>query len=277
MVGAYAIFANGGYKVQPYLISKIQDGDGKVIAETKTPEVRVEDNRVLDPRNVFVMDTMLHDVAKYGTGAEATRRLGRNDIAGKTGTTSDAMDGWFSGYGGGVVAVAWMGYDEPRSLGGKEFGATVALPLWIDYMHVALAKRPEEERAVPDGVVRENDDWVYTEFAESQDFKYIDIDPAAVAQAAGTPATDANGAAVQPAPQDGTMLPPPPGSHPLAQPGTPANPIKPLPQAQPQPAMPGAPVAAPVRPVAQPPSAPVRPITLPPPSGDRVLPAPPTR
>jgi penicillin-binding protein 1A len=273
MVGAYAIFANGGYKVQPYLISKIQDGDGKVIAETKTPEVRVEDNRVLDPRNVFVMDTMLHDVAKYGTGAEATRRLGRNDIAGKTGTTSDAMDGWFSGYGGGVVAVAWMGYDEPRSLGGKEFGATVALPLWIDYMHVALAKRPEEERAVPDGVVRENDDWVYTEFAESQDFKYIDIDPAAVAQAAGTPATDASGAPVQPAPQDGTMLPPPPGSHPLAQPGTPANPIKPLPQA----AMPGAPVAAPVRPVAQPPSAPVRPITLPPPSGDRVLPAPPTR
>jgi penicillin-binding protein 1A len=269
MVGAYAIFANGGYKVQPYFISKIQDGDGKVISETKTPEVRIEDNRVLDPRNVFVMDTMLHDVAKYGTGAEATKRLGRNDIAGKTGTTSDAMDGWFSGYGGGVVAVAWMGYDEPRSLGGKEFGATVALPLWIDYMHVALAKRPVEERAVPDGVVRENDDWVYTEFAGSPDFKYIDIDPATLAQAQGMPAPDGTGAAPQPAQPDGSVLPPPPGAHPLAQPGSPANPIRPLP---PLPA-PG----APVRPVAQPPSAPVRPITLPPPSGEQMLPAPPTR
>jgi penicillin-binding protein 1A len=245
MVGAYAVFANGGYKVQPYLISKIQDGDGKVIAETRTPEVRVEENRVLDPRNVYVMDTMLRDVARYGTGAEATRRLGRNDIAGKTGTTSDAMDGWFSGYGGGVVAVAWMGYDEPRSLGGKEFGATVALPLWIDYMQVALAKQPPQELAVPDGVVREDDDWIYSEFADTPSLKYIDIDPNAQPQ----PGDQAPPAA---APQDGTTLPPPPGDHPLAAPTAPVRPLPPQAQAQ----------------------VPVRPITLPPPPGEHPLAAP---
>ncbi|GAB3452158.1 penicillin-binding protein 1A [Massilia terrae] len=248
MVGAYAVFANGGYKVQPYLISKIQDGTGKVIAETKTPEVRVEENRVLDPRNVYVMDTMLRDVARYGTGAEATKRLGRTDIAGKTGTTSDAMDGWFSGYGGGVVAVAWMGYDEPRSLGGKEFGATVALPLWIDYMHVALAKAPPQELAVPDGVVRENDDWVYSEFADTPELKYIDIDPNAPEQAA-----DPTAPATTPQ-QDGTTLPPP-GDHPVAAP--PGAPVRPLPPATP--------------------AAPVRPITLPPPPGEHPLAAPTVR
>jgi membrane peptidoglycan carboxypeptidase len=93
---------------------------------------------VLDARNAFVTDSMLRDVTRYGTGAAATKALGRGDIAGKTGTTSDAIDGWFAGYGGNVVAVAWMGYDDPRSLGGREFGATLALPIWIDYMQVAL-------------------------------------------------------------------------------------------------------------------------------------------
>jgi penicillin-binding protein 1A len=89
------------------------------------------------------------------------------------------MDGWFSGYGGNVVAVAWMGYDDPKSLGGREFGATVALPIWIDYMRVALAKKPQqEERAQPDGVVRENDDWVYAEFAETPTLSGIDLDQA---------------------------------------------------------------------------------------------------
>jgi penicillin-binding protein 1A len=118
-------------------------------------------------------------VTRYGTGAEATKALGRTDIAGKTGTTSDAMDGWFSGYGGNVVAVAWMGYDDPKSLGGREFGATVALPIWIDYMRVALAKTPQQDaRPQPDGVVRENDDWVYAEFAETPALSGIDLDQA---------------------------------------------------------------------------------------------------
>jgi penicillin-binding protein 1A len=179
MAGAYAIFANGGYKVQPYLIAKIQAADGKVIAETKPATTHQESERVLDPRNAYITDSMLRDVARYGTGARATEALGRGDIAGKTGTTSDAMDGWFAGYGANVVAVAWMGYDDPKSLGGKEFGATLAMPIWIDYMRVALARRPEQERAAPEGMVRDSDDWVYAEFAETPALKSIDIEPGA--------------------------------------------------------------------------------------------------
>jgi penicillin-binding protein 1A len=176
MAAAYGVFANGGYRVEPYLIAKVEDADGKVLAEAKPPAAQQEDRRVLDPRNAFITDTMLRDVTRYGTGAAATKELGRTDIAGKTGTTSDAVDGWFSGYGGNVVAVAWMGYDDPKSLGGREFGATLALPIWIDYMRVALAKRPPEERPQPDGVVRENDDWVYAEFAENPTLGAIDLD-----------------------------------------------------------------------------------------------------
>jgi penicillin-binding protein 1A len=235
MAGAYGVFANGGYKIDPYLISRIEDGDGKVLFETKAPDVRKEENRVLDPRNAFVMDSMLRDVTRYGTGAEATRRLGRSDIAGKTGTTSDAMDGWFSGYGGGLVAVAWMGFDEPRSLGGKEFGATVALPIWIDYMRVALAKRSQEERAAPDGVVRENDDWVYAEFAETPELKAIDIDPAAMPQNAEPQPTGAAQSADSVAAPGAPVAPGSPGAPvrplPAAVPAAPAAPVRPLPAA----------------------------------------------
>ena len=204
MADAYAVFANGGYRVQPYLISKVEDADGKVIRQATVPAEHTDDQRVLDPRNVFVMDSMLRDVTRYGTGAAATKALGRNDIAGKTGTTSDAMDGWFSGYGGNVVAVAWMGYDEPRSLGGKEFGATLALPIWIDYMKVALAKRPVGEEPVqPEGVVRQNDDWVYAEYAESPAFSGIDLDqqpqqPAVAPDGSVAPGTAQPGAPAQP-------------------------------------------------------------------------------
>ncbi|MFC5478180.1 penicillin-binding protein 1A [Massilia suwonensis] len=182
MAGAYAVFANGGYSVKPYLITRIEDGDGTVLVENKPPAPRQDSARVLDARNAFVTDSMLRDVTRYGTGAAATKRLGRTDIAGKTGTTSDAIDGWFAGYGANVVAVAWMGYDEPRSLGGREFGATLALPIWMDYMQVALAKKPQVEREQPEGVLRENDDWIYAEFAEMPQYRTIDIDPATLAQ-----------------------------------------------------------------------------------------------
>ena len=198
MAGAYAVFANGGYGVQPYLIAKIEDADGKVIQQATPPAAHTEEQRVLDPRNAFITDSMLRDVTRYGTGAAATKALGRTDIAGKTGTTSDAVDGWFSGYGGNVVAVAWMGYDDPRSLGGREFGATLALPIWIDYMKVALAKRPQEERAEPEGLVRENDDWVYQEYAETPVLGNIDLDQGAPADPNAPPA-DPNAPPGQPA------------------------------------------------------------------------------
>jgi penicillin-binding protein 1A len=131
--------------VEPYLIAKIVDGDGKVIQEAKPRTTLPDEARVLDPRNAFVMDSMLREVTRSGTGG-AVARLGRPDLAGKTGTSSDAVDGWFAGYGGGIVAVSWMGYDDSKSLGGKEFGATVALPIWIDYMKVAMQSRPPQER-----------------------------------------------------------------------------------------------------------------------------------
>ena len=198
MAGAYAVFANGGYRVQPYLIAKIVDSRGTVIAEARKPEPGLEANRVIDARNAFVTDSMLRDVARYGTGADATKKLDRRDIAGKTGTTSDAMDGWFAGYGANVVGVAWMGYDDPRSLGGREFGATLAMPIWIDYMRVALNGKPQEERLEPEGVMRQDDDWIYAEYAGSTEFKGIDLEQAPAA--AGLVPQDPAAAPTTPAP-----------------------------------------------------------------------------
>lgn len=163
LVGAYSVFANGGYTVEPYFIAKIVDGDGKVISEAKPRTSLPDDARVIDPRNAYVTDSLLRQVTRTGTGA-AVAKLGRPDLAGKTGTSSDAVDGWFAGYGGGIVAVSWMGYDDSKSLGGKEFGSSVALPIWIDYMKVALQNRPAQERPVPTGLTQVDNEWLYDEF-----------------------------------------------------------------------------------------------------------------
>jgi len=182
LAGGYAVFANGGYRVKPYLISRIQDGNGAVILENSPPDARNEANRAVTARNAFVVDSMLRDVARFGTAAGATRQLGRQDLAGKTGTTNDAVDGWFAGYAGNVVAVSWMGYDEPRSLGGREFGSTLAMPIWIDYMRVALAKAPPVERTPPEDVVHDGVDWVYPEFIDAGETRTIDIEQAPLEQ-----------------------------------------------------------------------------------------------
>lgn len=166
LAGAYAIFANGGYQVKPWVISKITDSKGKVLSEFKPPESAREEDRVIDARNAFIIDSMLREVTRNGTGAAASVKLQRNDLAGKTGTTSDAVDGWFAGYAGGIVAVSWMGYDDPRSLGGREFGATLALPIWIVSMRVSLHGKPIQVRNAPDGVVQIEGDWSYAEYAE---------------------------------------------------------------------------------------------------------------
>ncbi|KQV87761.1 penicillin-binding protein [Massilia sp. Root351] len=199
LAGAYSVFANGGYQVQPYLISRIVDGNGKVLSETRPQQAAQEANRVLDPRNAFITDTMLREVVRSGTGAQAGARLGRADLAGKTGTTNDAVDGWFAGYGGGVVGVAWMGYDDPKSLGGREFGATLAMPIWIDYMRVALQKAPPRERPVPEGVVQAEDgSWIYAEYLNDNSVRTIDLDgqPPAPVQEPG--ATNVQPTPVQP-------------------------------------------------------------------------------
>lgn len=177
MAGAYAVFANGGYQVTPTLIQKVLDARGNVLMENNPPIAGDESARVLDPRNAFLIDSMLRDVVNSGTGHAASQRLGRRDLAGKTGTTNDAMDGWFAGYGGDIVAVAWMGYDKPRSLGGREFGGTVALPIWIDYMRGALRGKPPFQRPVPQGLVQADGDWIYEEYTQGSAVQSVGVDP----------------------------------------------------------------------------------------------------
>jgi penicillin-binding protein 1A len=163
MAGAYAVFANGGYKVNPYLISKITDSAGTVLSEVQPDRAGVEANRVIDARNAFIMDSMLKDVVKYGTATKALA-LKRPDIAGKTGTTNDSIDAWFAGYQSKLVGVAWIGFDQPRNLGNKETGGGLALPIWIGYMQKALKSIPVDERIMPDGLIQANNDYYYAEY-----------------------------------------------------------------------------------------------------------------
>ncbi len=148
MVSGYAIFANGGSQVTPYIIDHITDQYGHVI-QTGKPE---SPRRVIDPRNAFIITSMMQDVVRRGTGAKAAE-LGRNDLAGKTGTTNDQRDAWFAGFQPDLVAVAWIGFDQPRSLGNGETGAQAALPIWMKYMAVALRNVPQTPYTPPDGVV----------------------------------------------------------------------------------------------------------------------------
>ena len=180
LAAAYAVFANGGFQINPWLIQKVTDARGKLMFEAKVPAIAQEESRVIDSRNAFIMDSMLREVARSGTGAAASQRLGRRDLAGKTGTTSDAVDGWFAGYASNIVAVAWMGYDDPKSLGGREFGATLALPIWIDTMRQALSGKPEAARSVPENVVNLDGKWSYSEYqAEGgMGVKTLDLDEA---------------------------------------------------------------------------------------------------
>ncbi|MES2347121.1 MAG: penicillin-binding protein 1A [Pseudomonadota bacterium] len=202
LAGAYAVFANGGYTVEPYLIAKIVDGNGKLISEAKPRTTLPDDARVLDPRNAFVIDGMLREVTRSGTGA-AVGKLGRADLAGKTGTSNDAVDGWFAGYGGGIVAVSWMGFDDSKSLGGKEFGATAALPIWIDYMKVAMQNRPAQERQVPTGLTQVGGEWLYDEFTGDAARHSLDMDEADAVPGAEN---------VTPQPTGATPPPPPPSN-----------------------------------------------------------------
>ncbi len=151
MATAYAVFANGGYLIEPNIIAKIVDKDGKVLSETKTAHAGIDAPRVIDSRNAFIMNSMLQEVVRHGTATQALQ-LGRTDLAGKTGTTNDHIDAWFNGYTPKQVAVAWVGFDKPETLGRSETGAAAALPIWIKYMATALRGVPEVEMPVPDGV-----------------------------------------------------------------------------------------------------------------------------
>jgi penicillin-binding protein 1A len=166
MATAYSVFANGGYRVNPYLISKITDYKGAVIVQTKPP-VLDESMRAIDARNAFVMNSLLQEVTSVGTAASAKRVLGRSDIFGKTGTTNDAIDAWFAGFHPTLTAVVWMGYDNPKPLGSSnaETGGGLSLPIWINFMQQALQGVPIATLTPPLGLTKANGDWAYTEFA----------------------------------------------------------------------------------------------------------------
>lgn len=150
MVSAYAVFASGGYQVKPYYLRRVTDKDGKVLEDYRGVPANSAPP-VVDPRNVFIMTTLMQDVVRRGT-ATAALKLGRSDLAGKTGTTSDFRDAWFSGFNPNRVAVAWVGYDQPRPLGRGETGGTAALPIWMHYMEEALRGQPDTGYAMPEGV-----------------------------------------------------------------------------------------------------------------------------
>jgi penicillin-binding protein 1A len=152
MARAYSVFANGGFLIQPYFIHKIVDDRGNPVALADPRRAGDEALRVLDPRNAFIIDNMMQDVTRTGTAARAAR-LGRADLAGKTGTTNEFVDAWFCGYQPALVAISWVGFDQPKTLGKNQTGGVVALPLWLGYMEKVLGEVPEMPRTMPEGVV----------------------------------------------------------------------------------------------------------------------------
>lgn len=169
MTTAYAVFANGGFRITPYVVSEIRDEKNRVLAVAKAARAGDESIRAIDARNAFLSDSMMRDVTIYGTAARASNQLKRRDLAGKTGTTNEYVDAWFCGYQKTVAACAWVGYDQPRKLGSRETGGVAALPIWIGYMATALKNVPEELPSPPPGLTTvpttegKNPDLIYTE------------------------------------------------------------------------------------------------------------------
>ena len=189
MATAYSVFANGGYRVNPLLISKITDTKGRVLNEAQTP-VLDESMRTLDARNAFVMDSLLQSVAARGTAAAAQRSLARTDLYGKTGTTNDSIDTWFAGFQRSVAAIVWIGYDNPRKLGDNETGGGLALPIWIEYMRHALKGVPVQPFTPPEGVVNMNDEWYYEEYARGSGVSSLGLEDKLPGNAPAAPNED---------------------------------------------------------------------------------------
>ncbi|MFZ3220773.1 MAG: penicillin-binding protein 1A [Rhodoferax sp.] len=165
MAVGYSVFANGGYRVNPWLVSKVNEQRGKVLVETPPPVLDAS-QRAIDARNAFIMDSLLQEVTRSGTAARAQATLKRPDVYGKTGTTNDSMDAWFAGFQPTLTAVTWIGYDTPRKLGDRETGGGLSLPVWISFMAHALKDVPVMEPSAPEGVVHVNNEWYYDEFAK---------------------------------------------------------------------------------------------------------------
>lgn len=164
MATAYSVFANGGYRVNPYLVTRVTDHKDKVLVD-KQPPLLNESMRAIPQRNAYIMDSLLQSVASGGTAAKAQATLKRTDIYGKTGTTNDSLDAWFAGFQPTMAAIAWMGYDTPRKLGDRETGGGLSLPIWINYMETAIKGVPVAEVPAPAGVVNVGGEWYYDDYA----------------------------------------------------------------------------------------------------------------
>lgn len=202
MAGAYSVLANGGYRVNPKFISRIARASGEVVFEaTSTP--LDESMRTVPARNTFVVNSLLQEVTRTGTAARAQATLKRPDLYGKTGTTNDVVDAWFGGFQPGRVAIVWVGYDAPRSLGSRASGSALALPAWIDYMATALKNVPVQEVQPPAGLTRVDGEWRYAEWAEGGFVRSLGLDgepitPALIVKPTWTP--DAPSSAPEPSP-----------------------------------------------------------------------------
>ena len=176
MATAFSVFANGGYRINPWLISKITDHKGQVLS-AYTPKPLEEQPQAIDARNAFIMNSMLQTVAKSGTAARAQATLKRPDIYGKTGTTNDAVDAWFAGFQPTLTAITWIGYDTPRNLGSRETGGGLSLPIWISFMQPALKDVPVATYPVPPGVVNMGGEWFYEEYAGGTGVTALGMNP----------------------------------------------------------------------------------------------------
>jgi len=204
LASAYAVLANGGWRVNPVVIERITDAQGKLLFEAPASEPQDEASRAVPARNVWLTNSLLNGVTRHGTAARAQAQLQRADVYGKTGTTNDAVDAWFAGFqrGGadhaGLVAVAWMGYDEPASLGSRESGGGLALPIWLDFMAAALKAVPAAPAPAPvDGLVLVDGDWRYADWEQNRPLPGIGL-PADAAAAGGAPLAPVDAASVPP-------------------------------------------------------------------------------
>ncbi len=191
LAAGYSVFANGGYRITPFLIDRVTDANGQVIMQTKPVIAGDSAARAIDARTAYVMDDLLRGVATYGTAARARQVLKRNDVSGKTGTTNDSVDAWFAGYTPQLVGIAWLGYDQPKSLGSRETGGGAALPVWLGYMQNALKAFPEEKRGpMPDGLISEGTNFYFSEFPPGQAVTKLGLGEK---DTPGTPAKDSLG------------------------------------------------------------------------------------
>jgi len=186
MATGYSVFANGGFRVSPYLITKITDQQGHTLVETPAP-VQDESKRAVDDRNAFIMSNLLQEVTRSGTAARAQAMLKRPDLYGKTGTTNDSIDAWFVGYQPTLMGAVWMGYDKPKKLGDRETGGGLSLPIWINFMDTALKSTPVLEVPAPAGVMNVNGEWFYDEYAHGSGVSSLGLEgrPAGLQNGAG--------------------------------------------------------------------------------------------